>query len=123
MTEDVAIRVHGLQKTYGDHVAIQGLDLEVARGECFALLGPNGAGKTSTVEILQGFRPRTAGEGSVLGNDPAHPRRAWRARVGIVLQSTSTEFDALTVGEVVRHFAAYYPAPRDPDEVIAAVGL
>ncbi|HEU0239864.1 MAG TPA: ABC transporter ATP-binding protein [Micromonosporaceae bacterium] len=123
MAQATAIRVRGLAKSYGDAVAVDGIDLDVALGECFALLGPNGAGKTSTVEILEGYRRRTAGEVTVLDTDPAHPSRAWRARVGIVLQSTSTEFDALTVGEVIRHFAAYYPAPRDPDEVIAAVGL
>jgi ABC-2 type transport system ATP-binding protein len=123
MEEHKAIRVRGLRKTYGEAVAVAGIDLDVYRGECFALLGPNGAGKTSTVEILEGFRPRTAGDVSVLGTDPAHPTRAWRARVGIVLQSTGAEFDALTVGEVVRHFAAYYRTPRDPNEVITAVGL
>jgi ABC-2 type transport system ATP-binding protein len=122
MTDDPAIRVQGLRKTYGDHVAVEGLDLEVARGECFALLGPNGAGKTTTVEILEGFRPRTGGEVSVLGLDPRKPTRDWRARVGIVLQSGS-EFEALTVREVVRHFATYYPTPRDPEQVIQAVGL
>jgi ABC-2 type transport system ATP-binding protein len=122
MTDDVAIRVRGLRKTYGAQVAVDGLDLDVARGECFALLGPNGAGKTTTVEILEGYRPRSGGEVSVLGLDPARPTRDWRARVGIVLQSTG-EFDAITVQEVVTHFAKYYPAPRDPDEVIAAVGL
>ncbi|HEY7174735.1 MAG TPA: ABC transporter ATP-binding protein [Micromonosporaceae bacterium] len=123
MAEESAIRVRGLAKSYGDAVAVAGIDLDVLRGECFALLGPNGAGKTTTVEILEGFRPRSAGDVTVLGTDPAHPTRAWRARVGIVLQSTGAEFEALTVGEVIRHFAAYYPAPRDPDEVIAAVGL
>jgi ABC-2 type transport system ATP-binding protein len=118
----MAIRVRGLRKAYGHQVAVDGLDLEVARGECFALLGPNGAGKTTTVEILEGYRPRSAGEVSVLGLDPKHPTRDWRARVGIVLQSTG-EFEALTVREVVRHFAKYYPAARDPEEVIEAVGL
>jgi ABC-2 type transport system ATP-binding protein len=122
MASEPAIRVRGLRKTYGDAVAVDGLDLDVTRGECFALLGPNGAGKTSTVEILEGYRPRTAGEVSVLGTDPAKPTREWRARVGIVLQGTG-EFEALTVSEVVHHFAAFYPAPRDPDEVISAVGL
>jgi ABC-2 type transport system ATP-binding protein len=122
MASEPAIRIRGLHKTYGDAVAVQALDLDVARGECFALLGPNGAGKTTTVEILEGYRPRTAGEVSVLGTDPARPTREWRARVGIVLQGTG-EFEALTVAEVVRHFAEYYPAPRDPDEVIGAVGL
>jgi ABC-2 type transport system ATP-binding protein len=122
MTDDVAIRVRGLRKAYGDHVAIGNLDLDVLRGECFALLGPNGAGKTTTVEILEGYRPRSSGEVTVLGLDPRQPTRDWRARVGIVLQSTG-EFEALTVREVVHHFARYYPAPRRPDEVIEAVGL
>jgi ABC-2 type transport system ATP-binding protein len=122
MTENAAIQIRGLRKTYGDHVAVDGLDLDVPRGECFALLGPNGAGKTTTVEILEGYRPRSGGEVTVLGLDPAKPTRDWRARVGIVLQSTG-EFEALTVGEVVRHFATYYPAPRDPAKVIEAVGL
>jgi ABC-2 type transport system ATP-binding protein len=122
MSDDPAIRVRGLRKAYGDHVAVEGLDLDVARGECFALLGPNGAGKTTTVEILEGYRPRSGGEVSVLGLDPRRATRDWRARVGIVLQSTG-EFEELTPREVVRHFALYYPDPRDPDEVIAAVGL
>jgi ABC-2 type transport system ATP-binding protein len=122
MGDEPAIRVRGLRKTYGHHVAVEGLDLDVERGECFALLGPNGAGKTTTVEILEGYRPRTGGEVSVLGRDPAHPNRDWRARVGIVLQSIG-EFEALTVREVVTHFATYYPAPRDPEQVIASVGL
>jgi ABC-2 type transport system ATP-binding protein len=122
MTEEPAIRVRGLRKAYGEHVAVEGLDLQIDHGECFALLGPNGAGKTTTVEILEGYRPRSAGEVSVLGLDPARPTRDWRARVGIVLQSTG-EFEALTVQEVVSHFATYYPAPRKPAEVIEAVGL
>src|SRR6266705_3487068 len=122
MTEEPAIRVRGLRKAYGEHVAVEGLDLQIEHGECFALLGPNGAGKTTTVEILEGYRPRSAGEVSVLGLDPAKPTRDWRARVGIVLQSTG-EFEALTVREVVSHFATYYPASRKPAEVIEAVGL
>src|SRR5256885_9716714 len=122
MTDDPAIRVRGLRKTYGDQVAVEGLDLDVARGECFALLGPNGAGKTTTVEILEGYRPRTGGEVSVLGVDPAKPNRDWRGQVGIVLQGTG-EFETVSVREVVRHFATFYPAPRDPDEVIEAVRL
>jgi len=122
MTDEPAIRVRGLRKTYGAQVAVESLDLDVARGECFALLGPNGAGKTTTVEILEGYRPRTGGEVGVLGVDPAKPNRDWRARVGIVLQGTG-EFETVSVREVVRHFATFYPAPRHPDEVIEAVGL
>jgi ABC-2 type transport system ATP-binding protein len=118
----MAISVRGLRKSYGGTAAVAGLDLEVRRGEVFALLGPNGAGKTTTVEILEGFRRRDGGEVSVLGVDPAAADAGWRSRVGIVLQGTG-EFDELTVAEVVSHFAAYYPAPDDPAEVIARVGL
>ncbi|HEY1488573.1 MAG TPA: ABC transporter ATP-binding protein [Micromonosporaceae bacterium] len=123
MEQDLAIRVRGLRKQYDNGpLAVDDVDLDVARGECFALLGPNGAGKTTTVEIMEGYRPRTAGEVIVLGIDPAHATRDWRARVGIVLQSTG-EFETMAVGEVVRHFAHYYPSPRDPEQVISAVGL
>ncbi|HEX5201713.1 ABC transporter ATP-binding protein [Paractinoplanes rhizophilus] len=115
-----AIRVRGLRKAYGDNVAVDGVDLDVAHGEVFALLGPNGAGKTTTVEILEGYRRRDAGEVSVLGSDPA--AHGLRDRVGIVLQGTG-EFDELTVGEVVRHFARFYPAADDPAAVIERVGL
>jgi ABC-2 type transport system ATP-binding protein len=122
MDEDVAISVRGLRKAYRGNPAVAGVDLQVRRGEVFALLGPNGAGKTTTVEILEGYRQRDAGEVSVLGVDPAAADAGWRARVGIVLQGTG-EFDELTVAEVVRHFATYYPAAGDPDKVIARVGL
>jgi ABC-2 type transport system ATP-binding protein len=117
-----AITVHGLRKAYGAFEAVRGIDLEVRTGEIFALLGPNGAGKTTTVEILEGYRDRTGGEVAVLGRDPGQATRAWRTRIGIVLQSTADNAD-LSVLEVVRHFATFYPAPRDVDEVIAAVGL
>jgi ABC-2 type transport system ATP-binding protein len=117
-----AIEVRGLRKAYGDTVAVAGVDLTVASGEIFALLGPNGAGKTTTIEILEGYRPRDAGTVSVLGHDPATAGADWRARVGMVLQ-TSGEFDALTVAEVVHHFAAFYPRSDDPDAVIDRVGL
>jgi ABC-2 type transport system ATP-binding protein len=116
------IRVRGLRKAYGDLVAVDGIDLDVAAGEIFALLGPNGAGKTTTVEILEGYRDRTAGEVSVLGVDPARADGAWRARIGIVLQEGG-RFDELTVGELVRHFATFYPRPLPAEEVLALVGL
>ena len=120
--EGTAVVVRGLRKVYGERTAVDGVDLEVATGEVFALLGPNGAGKTTTVEILEGYRRRDAGEVSVLGLDPAVATAAWRARVGIVLQ-TATDLSELTVRETVRHFAVYYPDPRDPEEVIDTVGL
>ncbi len=119
---DPVISVQGLRKTYGDLAAVDGVDLEVDPGECLAMLGPNGAGKTTTVEILEGYRHRDAGEVSVLGLDPSAATAAWRSRIGIVLQS-ATDVAELTVDETVRHFARYYPSPRDPDEVVAAVGL
>ncbi len=121
-SREPAVEVVGLTKRYGAVWALAGLDLSVERGECVALLGPNGAGKTTTVEILEGYRTPTAGSVSVLGKDPGRAGEAWRARIGIVLQD-ATDQGLLTVGEVVRHFAAYYPSPRDPEEVIAAVGL
>src|SRR2546429_9868775 len=83
MTDDLAIRVRGLRKAYGEHVAVDGLDLDVARGECFALLGPNGAGKTTTVEILEGYRKRNGGEVSVVGPVPTPATRGWRGGVGV----------------------------------------
>lgn len=119
---DLAVRVRGLHKSYGDVRALQGVDLDVHRGECVALLGPNGAGKTTTSEILEGYRLRDSGEASVLGVDPAHGDRAWRSRLGIVLQSAS-DLKELTVVEAVRHFAGYFARPADVSEVISAVGL
>ena len=121
MTE-AAVRVRGLRKRYGDMTAVDGIDLDIGDGEVVALLGPNGAGKTTTVEILEGYRGRDGGEVAVLGHDPARPTRSWRARLGIVLQ-TSNEAPELTVREIVRHFARYHPRPRDPEAVIEAVGL
>jgi ABC-2 type transport system ATP-binding protein len=82
MGNDTAVRVSGLRKRYGDTAAVDGIDLEIARGEVFALLGPNGAGKTTTVEILEGFRRRDGGTAEVLGEDPGSGGRLWRARIG-----------------------------------------
>jgi ABC-2 type transport system ATP-binding protein len=84
------VSVRGLVKRYGRHEAAAGIDLVVRRGEVFAFLGPNGAGKTATVEILEGFRRRTAGQVSVLGHEPATAGGAWRDRVGVVLQEART---------------------------------
>lgn len=117
-----AVRVRGLRKRYGDRAAVDGVDLDVHTGEILALLGPNGAGKTTTVEILEGHRRRDGGEVSVLGSDTASAGRAWRSRIGIVLQ-TATDAAELTVEEIVRHMAGYYPDARDTDEIIASVGL
>jgi ABC-2 type transport system ATP-binding protein len=121
MAEPV-IQVRGLRKSYGDVEAVRGIDLTVDRGEVFALLGPNGAGKTTTVEILEGYRHRTAGEAQVLGRDPAKLDRATKRRIGIVLQSTGVD-PFLTVRETIDQYRGYYPHPRPVDEVIQVVGL
>jgi ABC-2 type transport system ATP-binding protein len=117
-----AILVRDLHKSYGDVHAVRGVDFEVARGEVFGLLGPNGAGKTTTVEVLEGYRERTSGIVSVLGYDPGGRPRALRERVGIVLQDSGTYRHA-TPRELVTHWAGFYPAPRDVDEVIELAGL
>ncbi|MDT4919503.1 MAG: type transport system ATP-binding protein, partial [Pseudonocardiales bacterium] len=93
-----AVEVRGLTKAYGNVAAVAGVDLRIDRGEVFALLGPNGAGKSTTVEILEGYRRRDAGEVTVLGLDPGRQRRRLKARVGIVLQSTGID-QYLTVAE------------------------
>ncbi|KDA05413.1 ABC transporter [Microbacterium sp. CH12i] len=121
MTENV-IEVRDLQKSYGSFTAVDGISFDIHRGETFALLGPNGAGKSTTIEILEGYRHRTAGDVRVLGIDPQRGGLDWKARLGIVLQSTG-EAGNVTVRELLTEFAGYYPHPRDIDEVIAAVGL
>ncbi len=117
-----AITVRGLAKRYGDVRAVDGIDLTVDEGEVFALLGPNGAGKTTSVEIMEGHRIRTAGEVEVLGFDPATGGRAFRERIGIVLQQTALERE-LKVVEAIETYAGFYPRRRDVDEVIGIVGL
>ena len=123
MTSEKHVIVTDLRKTYaGGFTAVDGISFDIERGETFALLGPNGAGKSTTIEILEGYRDRTGGEATVLGVDPQHGGLAWKARLGIVLQS-SGESGNVTVREQLAHFAGFYPNPRDVDEVIAAVGL
>ncbi len=114
--------MRGLEKRYGEHEAVRGIDITVARGEVFGLLGPNGAGKTTTVEILEGYRERTAGEVSVLGHDPARRRLELRRRIGIVLQSGGI-YSHVTPREALTHWASFYPRPRDVEEVLRLSGL
>ena len=117
-----AIQVDGLRKSYDGREVLHGISFEVQTGEVFALLGPNGAGKTTTVEILEGYRRRDGGEVQVLGEDPGSGGSAFRARIGIVLQSSAV-YHLLSVREIVELFSRYYPAPRRPDEVVELVGL
>lgn len=124
------IEARDLRMRYGTHDVLDGVDLEVRRGEVIALLGPNGAGKTTTIEILEGFRDRSGGEVRVLGEDPAHAPEEWRAGIGIVLQSWR-DHRRWRVRELLGHLGEYYapygtpdrPRPRDVDELIERVGL
>jgi len=117
-----AIEVRGLRKSYDGVERVHAIDFTVAKGEIFGLLGTNGAGKTTTIEILEGYRPRDHGEVTVLGADPSHPTRAWRERIGIVLQES--ELDPLyTVRETVTQFGRYFSEQADVDATLARVGL
>ncbi|MCM2388210.1 ABC transporter ATP-binding protein [Streptomyces albipurpureus] len=115
---------------YGTNDVLHGVTFQARRGEVLALLGPNGAGKTTTIEILEGFRMRSAGRVEVLGTDPAHSDERWRARVGVVLQSWR-DHGKWRVRELLGHLGSYYAdystelirRPWNPDELIAAVGL
>ncbi len=117
-----ALRVAGLRKAYGDVVAVDGLDLTVAAGECFGLLGPNGAGKTTTIEICEGLTEPDTGEVEVLGRRWDRDERALRERLGIQLQETQLA-EKLTVEETVRLFRSFYARGREVDEVIDVVQL
>jgi len=128
-TEPV-IETRGLRMRYGSTDVLHGVDLVVNRGEVLALLGPNGAGKTTTIEILEGFRRRSAGEVRVLGTDPNDGDESWRARLGIVLQSWR-DHGKWRVRELLDHLGRYYTPygtpqrnrPYDADELVSHVGL
>ena len=117
-----AIVAEQLTKRYGDLVALDQVSFEVPPGQLVAVLGPNGAGKTTTMELLEGFLAPTAGTVRVLGAEPRHGDRAWHARIGLVLQSTSLD-DQLTVRELLAVFARLYPNPRSVPEVLELLGL
>lgn len=116
------LEVEGLRMRYGATDVLAGVGFQASRGEVVALLGPNGAGKTTTIEILEGFRMRSAGRVAVLGTDPAQGDEAWRARVGIVLQSWR-DHARWRVRELLGHLGSYYPEPYETAELIEMVGL
>ena len=120
---DPIISVRELSKRYDDSVAVDDISFDVHRGEVFTLLGPNGAGKTTTVEIIEGYRSRSAGYVLVFGRDPATTSDRWRRRIGVMLQ-TSGHFDEMTTREVLEHFGDIYGVARGAvDSVIDDLGL
>jgi ABC-2 type transport system ATP-binding protein len=119
---ETAIACSGLVKRYGSLVAVDGIDLDVRRGECFGLLGPNGAGKTTTVEILEGLNRADAGDVRILGRTWDRHARELRQRIGMQLQETQLA-EKLTVMETLRLFRSFYSAGREPDEVLESVSL
>ncbi len=121
-SNEVAVRCRGLKKRYGDVVAVDGLDLEVAGGECFGLLGPNGAGKTTTVEILEGLLKPDAGELEILGMRWGKDDRVLRQRLGVQLQETQLA-EKLTVEETLRLFRSFFHRGIAVDRVMEIVGL
>ncbi len=130
MTSQPVVEVRDLRMRYGDKDVLAGVDFEVHAGEVVVLLGPNGAGKTTTIEILEGFRHRSAGEVSVLGQDPQNAGEDWRARIGLVLQSWR-DHARWTPRMLLTHLAEYYvpystaerPRPRDVEQLIIDVGI
>lgn len=116
------IEVRDLHKHYGSNRAVDGVSFDVREGEVYALLGENGAGKSTTVEILEGYRPRTGGTVSVLGVDPSTAGREWRDRIGIVLQSAGVE-NEFTVREVISLYGSAYRNRRQLNDVVELVGL
>ncbi|OLT37399.1 multidrug ABC transporter ATP-binding protein [Actinomadura sp. CNU-125] len=120
--DEPVVRARDLRMRYGRAEVLRGVDLDVAAGEVVALLGPNGAGKTTTIEILEGFRPRSSGDVRVLGEDPGKGGNAWRARLGIVLQNWR-DHPRWGARQLLAHVASLYERPRDPDELLAVMGL
>ncbi|GEL69473.1 MULTISPECIES: ABC transporter ATP-binding protein [Myxococcus] len=120
--DELAIEVKGLVKRFGDVTAVDGIDLDIRRGECVGLLGPNGAGKTTTVEILEGLQTATSGEVRLLGLRWETDAPVLRERIGMTLQETRL-VDQLTVEEMVRLFTSFYPRPLEVEALIGLVQL
>jgi ABC-2 type transport system ATP-binding protein len=127
---DSVIAVRELRMRYGENDVLTGVSFDIRAGEVVCLLGPNGAGKTTTIEILEGFRIRSAGEVTVLGQDPGHATEDWRARTGVVLQSWR-DHPRWTPRRLLKLLGGYYapystpdrPRPYDVDLLLETVGL
>lgn len=127
---DAVVQVKDARMSYGGNVVLKDVSFDIKRGEVLVLLGPNGAGKTTTIEILEGFRTRSDGEVRVLGEDPEKGDEAWRAKIGVVLQSWR-DHSRWGVRELLNHLGGYYtpystetrPRPFDTDELLKIVGL
>ncbi|MFW6270642.1 MAG: ATP-binding cassette domain-containing protein [Bacillota bacterium] len=118
----LSINVNGLKKNFGTIKAIDGITFKVKSGSVFGMLGPNGAGKTTTIETLVGLYERDGGEVKVLGLDPERDLQKLKSRIGVQLQSPSL-FPRLTVKEILKLFASFYPNPLGVNDVISRVGL
>ena len=124
------VQVRDLRMRYGDNDVLTGVDFDIASGQVVCLLGPNGAGKTTTIEILEGFRIRSAGEVTVLGQDPAHADEDWRSRTGVVLQSWR-DHPRWTPRRLLTQLGGYFAPystpertrPHDIDLLLETVGL
>jgi ABC-2 type transport system ATP-binding protein len=122
LKNEFPIYVRGLRKSYGDFEAIKGIDFEVRSGEVFGLLGPNGAGKTSTIEILEGLRPRSDGEVKVLDLDPDRQKKELKDRIGACLQATNLP-DKITVREALDFFGSLYSRKADTNALLKRLQL
>ena len=112
-----ALRIRGLKKAFVDVQAVDGIDLEVARGECFGLLGPNGAGKTTTIEICEGLTTPDEGTVELLGLNWISGADELRQRIGVQLQETQFP-EKMTVEEALRLFRSFYRRGITVDESI-----
>src|SRR5712672_565006 len=122
MSTQPVIQVQSLQKTYDKVEAVKGIDFEVAEGEVFGLLGPNGAGKTSTIEILEGLRPRTGGNAKVLGFDPDRQKQQLKDRIGVCLQATNLPAK-MRVQEALELFGSFYTRSISPEQLLKRLQL
>ena len=117
-----AIRAADVTKRYGSLTAVDGVSLEVSHGEIFGIIGPNGAGKTTFMECLEGLRLPDSGDIDVLGEDPAHPTKRWRERIGVQLQTAALP-PKITVDEALALFASMYSDPADPSALLHELGI